>query len=302
MNVLIVGLGSIAKKHIKAIMKIDSHANIYALRSQKNAVVFDSVVNIFKLDDVLKFDFAIISNPTSKHIETIKSLLTLKIPLFIEKPLCNKLGIDAILDAVEQQQIITYVGCNLRFLSSLNFIKRYIEQKKESLNEVNSYCGSYLPGWRKGVDYKNNYSALPELGGGVNLDLVHEIDYLFWIFGTPLKQNKYFSNKSSLKIASYDYANYLFEYKSFQVSVILNYYRRDAKRSFELLYEDETITLDILQNTVISSTKGLLYRGDDNIEISYFKQMSYFISCVNEKRQSFNTIKDAYEVLKMTIN
>ena len=43
-------------------------------------------------------------------------------------------------------------------------------------------CHSYLPQWRK-KNYKKSYSSNAKLGGGVSLDLSHEIDYIQWIFG-----------------------------------------------------------------------------------------------------------------------
>ncbi len=44
-------------------------------------------------------------------------------------------------------------------------------------------CGSYLPDWRPGNNYKKSVSAKKDLGGGVLLELSHELDYIRWIFG-----------------------------------------------------------------------------------------------------------------------
>jgi len=304
MKVLIVGLGSIAKKHIIALKNINNAIEIYALRSHQNAKEIEFVINLFHMKDVLceKFDFAIISNPTSEHLKTLESLIQLDIPLFIEKPLYHKLELDNILKTVNELGIITYVGCNLRFLGAVQFVKKYINDKKEILNEVNSYCGSYLPEWRKGVDFRKNYSAIPELGGGVHLDLIHELDYIYWFFGVPQKTIRFLSNSSSLNIDAIDYANYLLDYSRFRVNVVLNYYRRDAKRVLELVYQDETIKVDLLKDIVYSSEKGKLFKGKTDVQETYNKQMKYFVDCVLNKRETFNTINDAYKVLKITLN
>jgi predicted dehydrogenase len=92
MNILIVGLGSIARKHIEAIQFLNFNATIYALRSTNNVVNEEGIINVFSLDYLdIKFDFAIISNPTHLHFEYIQLLAKKNIPLFIEKPAVHSL-------------------------------------------------------------------------------------------------------------------------------------------------------------------------------------------------------------------
>lgn len=147
MNILIIGLGSIAKKHIAAIRSFNSNASIYALRSKRNANNHSGVTNLYSFDEVSKidFDFAIISNPTSEHKNTIRTLLDFRIPLFIEKPIASS-PVDNLIKSIKKAGILTYVACNLRFLDTIIFLKECIETGKVPgrINEVNVYCGSYL--------------------------------------------------------------------------------------------------------------------------------------------------------------
>lgn len=302
MNVLIVGLGSIAQKHIKALRIIDSTIEIYALRSSLEAKHIEGITDLFLLSDLEKdfFDFAIISNPTSEHLKSIQLLSNLNIPLFIEKPLYHELSIQNIVEEIKDRGLLTYVACNLRFLGALEFAKQRIADLNLRINEVNVYCGSYLPDWRQNVDYKENYSAIPELGGGAHLDLIHEIDYIYWMFGTPLHIQKGFSNSSSLGIRSYDYANYCLSYENYNVSIILNYFRRDARRSLELVCESETVYVDLLENEV-SVDGQIIFNSNDRIADTYEKQLRYFIQCLQEEKQTFNAITDAYNVLQICL-
>jgi predicted dehydrogenase len=188
MNVLIVGLGSIAQKHIAALSAAAQSFTVYALRASNPSGKVEGISNIYSLEELnnIPVDFAIISNPTSEHVNTILSLLSLKCPLFIEKPLYHQLDIEDVLNKVKHSNILTYVACNLRFLDCLKYVKDKISKTEKRINEVNVYCGSYLPEWRN-CDYRTNYSAISKLGGGVHLDLIHELDYLYWIFGMPQK-------------------------------------------------------------------------------------------------------------------
>lgn len=300
MKVLIVGLGSIASKHIEALKKIDPKTVFYAMRSSMNADSKKGITNIFSFDDLnhLEIDFAIISNPTSVHLETIEHLIPKKIPLFIEKPLFSTLENEVVLQEIENNKITTYVACNLRFLDCLKFAKKHIEGKR--VNEVNIYCGSYLPDWRPGIDYKTTYSANKKLGGGVHIDLIHEIDYAYWLFGKPQKVNKVFSSKSSLNIDAYDYANFLFEYADFNASIVLNYFRRDAKRTLEIVCDDQTLLVDLVKNSVYID-KEIIYYSEKSILDTYEDQLRFFVNEVIDKKKKFNTVDEAYEILKICL-
>jgi predicted dehydrogenase len=301
MKVLIIGLGSIAKKHIDAIRKLDELAQIFALRSSLNSksdVV--GVTDIYSLNDlkIADLDFIIISNPTSEHFSTIKQLSQFNIPLFIEKPLFSEITEDTqyLVDQIESKNIKTYVACNLRFLECLQHLKEIIKVKV--VNEVNVYCGSYLPNWRPGVDFKTIYSANKEMGGGVHIDLIHELDYVYWLFGSPLKTQTFFSNNSSLNITAFDYANYLWVYNEFSASIILNYYRKDSKRTIEIVTEEGTYHVDLLKNS-IELNGDVIFISDNKIIDTYTKQIVFFVENVVKKGEKFNTIAEANTILKL---
>lgn len=304
MKVLIIGLGSIGKKHVAALRSINPSIQIDALRSSKSNVELEGVVNYYEFNEIKqnKYDFAIISNPTSEHKRTIEQVVQLNIPLFIEKPLFHNLDIEDLVKNVISHNITTYVACNLRFLNSLIFLKKYLTSNSIRINEINVYCGSYLPDWRKDTDYKNNYSAIPELGGGVHIDLIHEIDYLYWFFGMPNNTHRFFSNKSSLNITAYDYANYILEYQNFNVNIILNYFRRDAKRTCEIVLEDLTLTANLLENKIVDSNQKIIFESEQKMIETYKNQLEYFIACIKNNSKPFNTIEDAYNLLKICLN
>jgi predicted dehydrogenase len=304
MNVLIVGLGSIAKKHITALTSLNTDFRIYALRSGFEVENNGKIINVLSLNDLNdRMDFAIISNPTSLHFETIELLMNKSIPLFIEKPPVHTLnGTEKLIAEIQNKVIITYVACNLRFHPCIKFLKNYIHQNQPIVNEVNVYCGSYLPDWRPGKDYTKVYSANAEMGGGVNLDLFHEIDYARWIFGAPDAFTGFFSNKSALNITATDYANYLLSYPAFNISIILNYFRRKGKRTIEILFDNDTWIVDLIANRIVSESGNMIFESAGYEPInSYQEQMKYFVDCLIYNEQPMNSFRESIETLKITL-
>ncbi len=299
MNVLIIGLGSIARKHIEALKNNYCDVRLYALRHNKNASPEEGITNIFSIGDVPgSIDIAIISNPTANHYQTIQDCLKLKCPLFIEKPLFSKSeDFNTLHKTIEEYQIKTYVACVLRFHPVIKYLKKLLREKASPINEVNIYCGSYLPDWRKGVDFRNSYSSRKELGGGVHLDLIHEIDYACYLFGKPQQVIKTTRSGSTLKINSCDYANFCLIYDSFAINIILNYYRVDPKREIEILFQDQTIKGDLLNSTITNNLGENLFSGSLEMQQLYDEQMNYF--CTHD--EPMNQIEEAWEVLKLVL-
>lgn len=304
MNILVIGLGSIAKKHITALIELKIGFKIYALRSNKNAETEEGIENIFNLEDVnVVFDFAIISNPTHLHFEYIEKLAQKGIDLFIEKPAIHSLEFaDNLLRLIRNGKIKTYVACNMRFHPCITFLKNKIDNETLRINEVNVYCGSYLPDWRPGKDFRTIYSANASMGGGVHLDLFHELDYITWLFGFPAKSNSLLRSRSSLDIDAIDYANYLFEYDSFTANIILNYYRKEAKRTVEIVFENEICIVDLIKNVITGKNGSIIYENRNFlISNTYFDQMNYFINHLKSNTRPMNSFDESLEVLKICL-
>jgi len=303
-KVLIVGLGSAGKKHVDALVHLKKEqVSIFALRNDpKHADIYERVKNIRTLKDLTQVpDFAIISNPTSLHAFQIEQLLKYKIPLLIEKPVVSTIddGI-RIQREIKAKNIFTHVGCNLRFLKVMQFTKKFLEEKTLRINEVNIYGGSDLSQWRPHQDFRKSYSANEELGGGIHMDWIHELDYLYWLFGEPENSTKVFGRKSSLAINSIDYANYIFTYPDYFASVILNYYRKDRKRTLEVVTSTGTLLVEIELGNVYFNNEKIFSHSETLID-TYTCQMEYFLNILKNKTNSMNDFDHALTVLKMCL-
>ncbi|MFH6969598.1 Gfo/Idh/MocA family protein [Flavobacterium sp. FlaQc-28] len=305
MKILIIGLGSIARKHISALQNLNiKNLNIYALRSNLNSEIEEGIENIYGLENLeIAFDFAIISNPTNLHFEFIEKLARLNIPLFIEKPALHTLkGADKLIELIENKQIVTYVACNLRFHPCIEYLKNKLSDANLKINEVNIYCGSYLPDWRPNVNFRNVYSANAAMGGGVHLDLFHELDYTGWLFGIPNKSKSTLRNVSSLNIDAIDYANYVLEYDTFTANVILNYYRIKPKRIIEVVCDNKILEADLINNRILNDENNIVFEAPDfEVKNTYSFQLDYFINCLRNNLHPMNSLKESIEILKIIL-
>jgi len=303
MKVLIVGFGSIARKHIDAIRKINSYSEIYALRSNKNANNVDNVINIYTLEEVpLDVTFIIISNIPSEHYKGIKQSIKFRRPLFIEKPpLIDLDNADDLIKLIKKNNILTYVGFNLRFNPVIKWLKKNLPLSK--VIEVQAYCGSYLPDWRQGRDYRCTYSAKKAFGGGVHLDLIHELDYIRWIFGEPNSTKTFKGKKSNLEIDSFDIANYNLEYKNYYVTILLNYYRKDPKRSIEIVMKEQTWFVDLLKASVTKDNNETIFHCEDYKHSDmYLAQMQYFINNISSNSHLMNSFEESIKTLRICLS
>lgn len=304
MNVLIVGLGSIGRKHLQVLKEIKPNITLFALRS-KQSKVEEGINNIYSLKDLPKnLDFAIIATPTIFHKSSIKNLLPLQIPLFIEKPVLHKIDSETsqIADYLKRNNIFTYIGCNLRFHPCIVFLKKYLQEINEQVNEVNIYCGSFLPDWRPNRDFRKTYSAKTELGGGVHLDLIHELDYTYYIWGVPSRVNSILCSKSSLNIDAIDYAHYTLEYPTFTAAVTLNYYRKQSKRTIEVVLEKTILLVDIVSSTITDENGNLVFSEKTDQLKTLKLQMEYFLNAFHSSKTSINSFEESLNVLKICTN
>lgn len=293
------GMGSIGKKHLKNLVKILNERKIeFEIDVVKRKKEFDDEVkeyidNVYKIDEFIPsfYDIVFIVNDTSVHIETLNLMKDYSNNFFIEKPLSLNLnGFE--LKNYKNKKI--YIACPMRYSSVMDYLKKNIDFTK--VYSVRAICSTYLPDWRPTIDYRNNYSAKKELGGGVTLDLIHEWDYLTYLLGFPEKIYNLNKKVSHLEISSDDLSIYIAEYKDKLVEVHLDYFGRTPTRKVELFLKEGTIVGDFIENSVISENKEKIVLQKEDI---YVKEMNNFLNIIFDEKDNFNDLEHAYKVLKL---
>ncbi len=243
MIALIIGYGSAGKRHYNILKKEKKIKKIFIFTKQK----INNINSIKDLDDIKNInpDYIVIANETHKHVSFVKyfeSNFINKI-IIVEKPLYEKYYPFKI---KKNKYIISY---NLRFHPVIKYIKDNFDLKKIFYIECES--SSYLPFWRKKTNYKDSYSASKKKGGGVLLDLSHEIDYMSYLFNN-FKTILNFSKKiSNLNIKSDDYAMLLGSLSNKGIYKIkLTYFNLLPSRKLQICAKDFQIYADLLTSKI----------------------------------------------------
>ena len=145
-NVLIIGYGSIGKKHERSVKGLGLNVSIFSRRKKlkKNYNSLEEALNI------VHPSYAIIANETSEHLKTLKLLINFNVKkILVEKPLFSKPTNIIIKNSK------VFVGYNLRFHPLLIELASQIRRKKIISADV--YAGSFISNWRTRKDYKNSY-------------------------------------------------------------------------------------------------------------------------------------------------
>ena len=168
LSALVIGFGSIGKRHAKILHSMDGVSKLSVLSSQKG-LPYETITKFEQIED-LDPDYIVVSSPTNfhyQHLEFLENTQRNK-KILVEKPLFTE---DNDLHLSKNEIFVAY---NLRFHPHLEAVKDALSGRE--IWSVHARCGSYLPDWRPDRDYKETSSANKSMGGGVLLDLSHEFD------------------------------------------------------------------------------------------------------------------------------
>ena len=303
MKVCFVGIGSIAKRHIRNIKTFlkEYDVTIDAYRSSKKSLGKDIEEYVdnqyFRYEDVPKdYDAIFITNPTKFHYDTLLQFKDNAENFFIEKPIVDIADMDK--DFNEFKSKNCYVACPIRHGNVIKYLKEHIDL--DEIDSIRCICSTYLPEWHPDEDYRKSYSAKKELGGGVSIDLIHEWDYLTYLFGKPTEIFSILDKVSDLEIDTEDIAIYIAKYEDYLLELHLDYFGRYPMREIMIFKNDETIVADILNNKIIFKNREKAFDFSEERNDFQVEELKYFFKLINDEVENINDIENALDVMKLT--
>jgi len=309
MKVLIAGLGGIGQRHIRNLRTIlgpQVQITAYDVRRLMPVVTADLQIKtgsnvedeygIQVVDDLetalnREPDAVLVCNPSSRHMEVALAAAQAGAHLFIEKPLSNSYyGVKELIELVQRQRLVSLVGYQMRFHPLLQRLRALLQQNAVGqILAVRAEVGEYMPGWHKYEDYRKIYASRRELGGGVILSQIHELDYLYWLFAFPRRIFALGGHLSRLEIDVEDTADILMECEMqgqrVPVHVHLDYLQQPPSRTCHVIGDAGQILLDLrLASLSLFDGSGNLAERKSFASFErnqlFLDEMSHFLACL----------------------
>ena len=313
MNVIIVGLGSIGKRHLKTLSSLKSTQNIVSIRCfdtnyerAKEAKQNDENIDISKSlqDAVNNVDLVFLCVPTSLHYKVWSQVKALgDYHYFIEKPLSHTFkNCDEMIFHQKRIKKHTMIGYMLRLHPVLNRAKELIKEKTiGNVLNARAESGFYLPFWHPWGDF---YMSWKTGGGGALLDTSHEIDYLIWMFGDIAYAQGYTQTISNLEMTADDYTSCLFEFKNGIMGELhLDLLQPEESRYLKVIGSKGVLIADLMNNNVKYNTIENTKWVSESFEISwdniYEEEVRNIIKCIKGEENNTTGIEQAANVMQI---
>jgi len=307
MKLGIIGLGSIGRRHVRALSSCGIH-DIVAYRTGKGTLQdldadLHFVKNVTNFEDFKKekLDGVLISNPTSEHITTLKKVIDLNVPIFIEKPLSHSLNE---VSTINQSNNII-VGYCFRFSPTIAFLKKELRPLIGPLVKASFKRSFYLPKWHPYADYRKEYTALKSLGGGVLKTLSHEIDLMLFLFEEKVIQVSGYAEKLSfLEIDTDDVAFFSCKLKSgARVNFELDFLSPSNINRAEFYGENGVLRYDFPSKNIdfegYDSTTQKWNIEEEDVDKMYVEQMQDFITFIKTGFSRNTSLLEAIESMRI---
>jgi predicted dehydrogenase len=295
MKALIVGLGSIGQRHAKNLYDLlgnDLELIAYRVRN-RTLTIEHKIVTYYTLEDALdaKPDIALICNLPNMHMDTALAIAKRGIPFLIEKPLSHTYErVDELIEVVNRQNLVAMVGYQLRFHPIVQKIPLDLKLA-EPICSVQVEISSRVTRYHINDDYQQMYESHEELGGGVIRSQIHELDYLYSLFGLPKRIFAMGGHLSSLQMNTEDVACILMECevngRTFPVYLYQDFLSYPARRTCRIIGTSNILDYDLL--------KGI------NRNTLFIAEIQHFLNCVAMKEQPIVTIQEGAQSLRMAL-
>lgn len=312
-NLLIIGVGSIGKRHLENFKKFFHNIDIVDNQVGRLEEVQDKYRIRSSFTDYKKafkegsYNAAVIATPPHTHLDIANNALKHNVNIFIEKPLgMNVKGWSKLASLYKNKKLVNYVGFCHRHINFTKKLKKILSKNLIGrICGVNVRWGSYLPDWHPWEDYRSFYMAKKNEGGGALYDECHGLDLLRYFFGEVTEVSAFVGNTSDLEISSDDCAFLNLKMKkNFFSQINFDLYSRYPRVSFEVLGSQGNIIWDRIDFNIkiyFAKTKKwkiLQYTKNDLLNM-YSEQARHFYSCILKKQKPFVDISDAIKTQKI---
>lgn len=313
MKIMIAGLGSIGRRHLRNLVALGEQ-DIVLYRTGKSTMPEEDLADYPQETDLgtaLKKhrpDAVIVSNPTALHLDVAIPAAQAGCAVLLEKPISHTMErLDILQEAAAKSGSKILVGFQFRFHPGLVRSKQWIEDGE--LGRVISahvHFGEYLPAWHPWEDYRQGYAARADMGGGVVLTQCHSLDYLPWLVGRVESVWGYTAKLSDLEVDVEDTAKIGLRFQGGGLgSLHLDYNQQPPEHYFTVIGTKGTLKWDL------SDGAARIYRPEKKDwdvfplppgwerNVMFMEQMKHFLQVVRGEENPSCTLEDGIRVMKV---
>lgn len=250
MNFLIIGFGSVGKRHAKNLTSMGINCIVVEPNIDRQNEALNFGFNVFssieKITSELEFIAILICSPPVFHVDQTKWALSLGKKVFLEKPI--SLGLKDALQLRRYDYKNIFIGYTYRWNPQFHALKKHlIENSMGKLYYASFTMGMNLEDWHPWEDYRNFFMSRIDLGGGVLLDESHFIELAIELFGLPSNVFGIQSKISNLQIETDDYVFSQFKYDGLIVDICLDIFRRPYESNIQIFGDNGSIMCDFIK-------------------------------------------------------
>ena len=326
---LFVGLGGVGQRHLRNFVEVvgsDVELLAYRVRRERK-VLSNSLAALPDADIEAEFplqvfsdlnealaqspDLTIVANPTSLHVPVALSALEAGSDLFVEKPLSHDMdGVEILQRTARERGLIGFVAYQLRQHPDFRRVQTWLAQGRIGrVYSAHFEVGEYLPGFHPYEDYRRMYASRSDLGGGVTLTQIHELDLSYALFGLPTRVYSVGGRVSELEIDVEDLAVSILEYahpdgRALPVSIHQDYLSRPKKRAASFIGESGRIEWSLSEpRLTLQDASGRTLEDHDTSDFErnqmFLDEMRHFVDCVRGRHQPEITLRDGAASLRI---
>ena len=183
-SVLVIGTGSIARRHLTVLSSFGiRQADVFS-RSGRELLVEGVRTRSVSFDVAGQedYDLVVICSKTQDHSRDLVDFVSRGKTVVVEKPLAGSLEELDVIEAFQVPGPRVMVSFPLRFKEALSTLFHHLREQGDAVIHAHAECRSWLPSWRADRAASEGYWNEPG-SGGVALELIHEFDYLDLLFG-----------------------------------------------------------------------------------------------------------------------
>jgi predicted dehydrogenase len=309
---LVVGGGSIGKRHLKNLLASGRAAAVVETREDRRAEIaskYGAAKLFASLDDALaaeRYQAAFICVPTAYHLAPALRLARAGVHIFMEKPVSHSLdGVLELVEAVERAGLVGMTGFCMRFFAPLARAKELIEAGDVGrVVTARSLTATYLPEWHPWEDYRTFYMAKKEQGGGVLLDECHAFDWMQWLCGPITGVFAVVGTFSDLEVTTDDVCEALARFGDRAVgSIHLDMVDRSLRSEVEIIGTESTLVVDLEGHAVrLWDPKVKAWRAtafEPSYDRMYVDELEHFFACVEGRERPRVDLREGWRVQRI---